>query len=222
MQEISIDKILKDLSKHDYFLGFKFRKRDCSFIKKNKNESEIIELQYWKGYDLSRDYQSIVIKPLHLKRFNILHKWFEKFSFKSIQDQRDNYSISFDGRMLNSKEEFHFLLNGKDYNDDFQLLITNLIKDSEYVFDKYKEINSLYEHFVLPVFNETKELPINGADWIFEYLTLTKIIEPHRFESLYKILKRHTFEMYKNQEPNLIEYYEQFDEIIDSLRNLKL
>ena len=87
------ENIIKDLSQIGFFSKYKFRKRDASFLLKTKGGKYIIELDHWMDETTS----SLVIYPIYGIRFDILHKWFEKFSIKSLQDQRDRASISFLG-----------------------------------------------------------------------------------------------------------------------------
>ena len=65
---------------------------------------------------------SLVIYPIYGVRFDILSKWFEKFSMKNLQDQRDGASIDFSGDMLSMQDKFYFNLNGEKYATDFNEL----------------------------------------------------------------------------------------------------
>lgn len=47
-------------------------------------------------------------------RFDILLKWFESYSFKSLQDQRDNPSVGFSGKMLERQD--NFTITEADFN----------------------------------------------------------------------------------------------------------
>lgn len=123
------ENIIKDLSQIGFFSKYKFRKRDASFLLKTKGGKYIIELDHWMDETTS----SLVIYPIYGIRFDILHKWFEKFSIKSLQDQRDRASISFSGDMLSLQDKFYFSLDGEKYTTDFDYFQTNLQKCAEYV-----------------------------------------------------------------------------------------
>ena len=90
------DKIIKDLLNLDFFSEYKFRKRDSSFLLKTKGGKQFIEMDHW----IDEATSSLVIYPIYGVRFDILSKWFEKFSMKNLQDQRDGASIDFSGDML--------------------------------------------------------------------------------------------------------------------------
>lgn len=105
------DKIIKDLLNHDFFSEYKFRKRDSSFLLKTKGGKQFIEMDHW----IDEATSSLVIYPIYGVRFDILSKWFEKFSVKNLQDQRDSSSIGFSGDMLSMQDEFYFNLNGEKY-----------------------------------------------------------------------------------------------------------
>lgn len=85
------DKIIKDLLNLNFFSEYKFRKRDSSFLLKTKGGKQIIEMDHW----IDEATSSLVIYPIYGVRFDILSKWFEKFSMKNLQDQRDGASIDF-------------------------------------------------------------------------------------------------------------------------------
>ena len=85
------DRIKNDLASLDYFSKYKFRKRDSSFFFKTKEGKQFIELDHW----IDNTTSSLVIYPIYGVRFDILSKWFEKFSVKSLQDQRDRASVDF-------------------------------------------------------------------------------------------------------------------------------
>ena len=56
----------------------------------------------------------IIIYPIYMVRFDILLKWFERYSFKSLQDQRDNSSVNFSGKMLERQD--NFTITEADFN----------------------------------------------------------------------------------------------------------
>ena len=64
----------------------------------------------------------------------------EKFSIKSLQDQRDRASISFSGDMLSLQDKFYFSLDGEKYTTDFDYFQTNLQKTFEDLSKKKEEI----------------------------------------------------------------------------------
>lgn len=72
------DKIIKDLLNLNFFSEYKFRKRDSSFLLKTKGGKQIIEMDHW----IDEATSSLVIYPIYGVRFDILSKWFEKFSMK--------------------------------------------------------------------------------------------------------------------------------------------
>lgn len=220
MIKILFTEVLEHLLNENYFSTFSYRKRDCRFIKNNELGFEAIEFQYWDGFDLLRNKRSLVIKPLYLKRFHILHTWFEKYSFKTKADQRDNFSIGFDGGMLNKKNEFHFLLDNTDFQKDFDFFSNEVIKTSDYVFCKIKTLQNLFEHQIIPLLKYQSKLPDVGADWIFEYLSLTRIVEPLHYVEIKEMILLHVETLYNKGELNIKEYYPKFTEITEYLEIL--
>ncbi|QRY56534.1 hypothetical protein BCY89_07785 [Sphingobacterium siyangense] len=206
--------IVNDLNSIPYFSEFKYRKRDSRFIRKTIEGSDVISLQFWDGYDLKRDCRSLVIKPLYLKRFDILHRWFEVYSFKSISDQRDNYSIGFDGGMLDGTLQFYFRLDGVDFDSDFCFLRDEVIIKSKEVFENYNSLDKLYDFQIRPILEEQKELPNTGADWVFEYLKLCSIVCPEKYDELKSKILNQVEIMNNRGEPNIVEYYKDLSKIL--------
>lgn len=214
--------VLEQLLTDKYFSEFQYRKRDCRLIRIDTQGFEAIEFQYWDGFDLLRDKRAMVVKPLYLKRFDVLHQWFEKFSFKTKSDQRDNYSIGFDGSMLEKQNEFYFLLDKDDRQKDIERLKKEIITNSTNIFNKFGNLKALYEYQINPILNHQMKLPDVGADWVFEYLTLSKIVQPGKYLNLKDIISKQVQLMNGKNEPNIIEYYPRFKEITEYLEAQQL
>ena len=105
------DKIIKDLLQLNFFSEYKFRKRDSSFLLKTKGGKQFIEMDHW----IDEATSSLVIYPIYGVRFDILSKWFEKFSMKNLQDQRDRASIAFSGDMLSINSSLKFEIKAKQF-----------------------------------------------------------------------------------------------------------
>ena len=209
------DTIVADLMQIDQFAVYKFRKRDSMLLYKKDGKRLSIELDHW----IDDSSSSLVIYPIYGVRFDVLHKWFEKFSVNTLQDQRDRASISFSGDMLCQQEEFYFKQNKEHYKDDFYKLQKQLLKNSEYVFSTYSSLEKLYANVIEPILNKNVQLLDVGADWIFIDLALCKLIQPDKYNQLKQILLDHIEFMYKRGEPNVLDYYGRLDEIFSYLEN---
>lgn len=208
----TFDKIVNDLAQLDFFSGYKFRKRDHSLFFKTESGKQFVELDHWRD----RDTSSLVIYPVYGVRFDILHKWFEKFSVKTLQDQRDRASISFSGSMLGLQDELNFDTNGDGYSNEFENFQI-ILKCAEYVFSEYSSLDKLYNKTILPVLDGETELPDVGADWIFIDMALCKLVAPANFHKLKQIILSHVEKMYAHQEPNILDYYNRFEDIFHYL-----
>lgn len=218
MRKVDVKCFINLIQEKSFLEDFKFRNRDTSLIKKTKQGFEMIEFQIWENKEqlYSNNNFSVIVKPLYLKRFNVLHKWFERFSFKSIIDQRDNYSIGFDGGQLKGRDEF--ILNEENFENDFKLLKKNVEKNSKLVFNKFRDIEDIYDYSIKPLLSREANFPNVGADWIFEYLSIVKIVNEEELETFNNILYPHITEMYQKKEPNIIEYYSRYNEILSYLK----
>jgi len=214
-----INDIVENLSSTSYFKGYKYRKKDSRFINRTSDGFDAIELQYWDGFDLKRDSRALVVKPLYLKRFDVLHKWFEKYSFKSLVDQRSGYSIGFEGNMIGKDSDFYFLLDRLDFEKDFTKFKDEIIANSQSIFTKYATLEDLYYQEVYPILQGDKGLPNVGADWVFEYLKLCKLIDPINYIKLKELVLKQVEVMYKRGEPNISEYYSNLMKILVVIEN---
>jgi hypothetical protein len=218
-----LGKIIELLLADDYFSGFKYRKKDYRLIKKDSQGFYSIGFQFWDSYDLKRDQVAMIVIPAYRRRFDILHKWFEKFSFRTLADQRDSNTIGFIGRMLERQNDFFFLYSECDFMNDFESMRSEILINAANVFKQFATLQDLYQYWITPVLNGEEELPGGGADWAFEYLTLCRIVNPEKYDDLKKIvLERVQFLNDVRRDPNITEYYHRLGEILEYLESLKL
>lgn len=212
------DEIIDKISKADKFVNFKYRRKDFSFINKNESGWQKIEILFWKdSYDSSKT----IIRPIYSVRFNVLHEWFENHSFKTIKDQRDNYSLGFDGKMLGGKNDY--LVSVKDYNaEEVNKIYSDILNNSQLIFNNFLNLDDLYDYIVIPLIKKEKELPNVGADWIFEYATLTRIISPNDYNTVKEIIFSHVKKMNERGEPNVVKYYSRLGDIFEDLEKQKI
>ena len=122
MNKKDVLEILEVVASDVYFNDFTIRKSDNSIICKTDYGYKQVSFKYYNSYDLSRNGLALEITPSYNVRFNVLHKWFEKYSKRSLADQRDDYSIGFVGEMIGKINEFYFLENLKGYENDLHKL----------------------------------------------------------------------------------------------------
>lgn len=201
------------LLQDDFFGKFKLRKNDSSIINKLQAGYEKVELQNWIDTNYSSGEKELVIHPVYLKRCNILHKWFEQFSLKSISDQRDAYSIGFDGGMLGKKNEYHFSIS-ENFCSEWETVRSDIVTNARSVFKKYTGLADLYNYLVYPVITGEKSPPDVGADWVFEYLLLTKIVDKKNYNRAKKVILNRVEEMHNRGEPNIERYYDNLEKIL--------
>ncbi|WP_181304375.1 hypothetical protein [Rufibacter sp. XAAS-G3-1] len=155
-------------------------------------------------------------------RFDILSKWFEKFSFKSISDQRNNLTVFADGKTLGNQDEFYFLDSGKHFEYDYSNFKERIINISSAFFSKYKTVDNYYINDVLPVLNKERSMSDVGADWIFEYLAAVKLCQFERYDEMVAILKEQIQFMNNRNEPNVSSYKDMFEIVFKELKTVKL
>lgn len=75
---------------------------------------------------------------------------------------------------------------------------------------------------IVPILNGDVSLPDVGADWIFIDLALCKIVNPSNFHKLKQIILSHVRKMYMCKEPNILDYYDNLEDILQYLEYTQL
>lgn len=208
-----VEQVLNSLINEPVFKDFKIRKCDECLIQKTTDGFNKIEFDdHFQSVDLSNHELALEIRPIFVRRFDVLSKWFEKYSFKELKIQRNNGQI-FDNI---PNEEFLFYNTGEYFDEQYNKLKSKVIEKAHEFFNEYATLEQLYQKEVYTILTEDKKIPTVGADWIFEYLKLTWIIDRENYNKVKDlILKQIEFMMFgrKHQEPNISKYYDRLDEI---------
>lgn len=212
-----ITKIIERIQQDPYFAEFKYRKKDYTFIKKDKIGFEKIVFFNHDSYDLKRDCIAKAVEPQYFRRFDVLHQWFEKHSFKTLPTQRDSYSVM-EYEPLRTDLHlcyYYFKYDGEDFEKDLKRLVNDVKERSQKFFIKYKTLEDMYHHEIIPILENKVELPDVGADQVFEYLKLCRIVASKN----YPTLKKQVEFMHTRGEPNIEIYYLKLEEILYDLEN---
>lgn len=82
------------------------------------------------------------------------------------------------------------------------------------VFQSYTSLHDMFEHEIIPRLEGKRALPDVGADWAFEYLTLTRIESPEDYPAVKELVLAQVHKMAERHEPNIMDYFPRLDEII--------
>lgn len=201
--------VVERLKAEPFLKGFKFRKRDYSFIQQVEGLRRHIELDHWtKGGVL-------IVYPIYMVRFDILLKWFEPYNVKSRQTQQDNPSVGFTGNMLGRRDKF--TISEANLECDYSKLCVTLADCSGIVFQAYTSLRDMFDREIIPRLEGKRALPDVGADWAFKYLTLTRIVSPEDYPAVKELVLAQVQKMANRHEPNVIDYFSRLDEIISVL-----
>lgn len=196
-----------DRLKAELFLnGFKFRKRDYSFIQQEQGLRRHIELDHWTKDGV------LIVYPTYMVRFDILLKWFEPYNVKSRQARQDNPSVGFTGNMLGRQDKF--MISEANLERDYSKLCGTLADCSGIVFQSYTSLRDMFDREIIPRLEGKRALPDVGADWAFKYLTLTRIVSPEDYPAVKELVLAQVQKMANRHEPNVIDYFSRLDEII--------
>ena len=194
------------------FEGFAVRKSDCCLIQKNALGYRKVVFDRYVSFD--RNELALEITPTYAVRYNILHKWIEKYSVRTLKDQRGDGSVSFTGDMLGRTECFYFPLSGKDFYKDSQLLKREVFRNAEYVFSQFGTLKKFYEnHVQLHIANKCKFFS-QDIDWGIEMLIATRLIAPEDYEKNKQVIMNRFEEINALKDPNIEFYYDRLPEII--------
>lgn len=84
----TFERIVECLKDEPQLDGFTYVKSKYAFVKQVKGVRYRLNLRHRFFFNMYLD-----IKPSYDVRIEILHKWFEKFNFRTIKDQRDSSTM---------------------------------------------------------------------------------------------------------------------------------
>lgn len=207
--------ILDGLKADPYFQQFKFRKYDSTFYIKDKQKKLLIELEHWS------DIVELNIRPIYGVRYEVLSKWYEKFTPLSIKDERDAWHIFLGGHSYGKDTIYYFSqLSWKDFKKDFKRFKEDVKEISADVFARFDSLEKYYNEKIIPILDGSKELPDGGIDWIFPYLQTCLMLHPENYERLKKLVFDRIDFMRKRGEWDVIHFKEGFDKVADYMENL--
>ena len=206
--------IVSDILSDDFFSDYKFIKSESTLFFHNGNDAFSVILDHWRDYED----EACVIRPIYGRHFDVLAKWFEKYSFLPLKMQRLDpqimqYSFS------EEEQEISFKYDFSDYDKKIQLLCSIIKKNTAEIYVKYSKLNNFYNGIVAPIVKEDKELPESGVDWIFVYLTLGYLVDRDNYPTLKKKVLERAEWLLHHHELNVAKYYDRLDEIISYMEN---
>ena len=205
--------IISDIKNDSFFSEYKFKKSENMLYLRDDDSTLFVELNHWQ------DYGECTICITYGRRFDILTKWFEKFSFKTLRDQRNNPDVMCDNTDFGQEEYIYFDYKFSDYKEKMRVMLPMIKENLASFAKKYSTLDNYYREDVLPVIRGDKELPDVGADWIFIYLTLGFLVDRENYATLKNIILERVEWMHRRDEPNVAHYYDRMDEIISYMEN---
>ena len=211
--------IMKAIASDPFFKDYKVRKSDNVVINKTEWGWFRIEPDYYNTYDLNRKELALEIMPLYEIRFNVLHKWFEKYSKKKMDDQRDNCSIIVGGEDFGETNEFYFLENRIDYENDLKKFVREVTTTSKKIFSRFASLEDYYNFYIAGVLEGKRNLPDEGFDWVIEYLIATRLVEPSSYGIVKNLVLKQIEFMKGRNNPNILLYYDELPMILEDLES---
>lgn len=214
MQKKLFETLVSDIMADHFFSDYKFKKSENMLYRRDSDSTICVILEHCRFYDECEVYL------IYGRRFEILTKWFEKFSFKSLRTQRNSPNVkNFNKNFGQDDNEIYFNYDFSDYEKKIRKLIPMLKENLTNFLKKYYTLEDFYNADVLPVITNDKELPDVSADWIFIYLTLGFLVDRDNYPVLKKKILERVEWMHGRDEPNVAHYYDRMDEIISYMEN---
>ena len=92
--------------------------------------------------------------PTYLKRFEVLHKWFEKYSTIRLVDLRSWGSVGFSDDMVYGKWTFfQFYQDGTNFESEYKKIYEHITTGVNYLESNFRTLQQLYDYKVKPVLN---------------------------------------------------------------------
>lgn len=220
--------MLEHLKSEELFSDFKLRKSDKSLVRKFDWGWQKIELDHYNGFDPVRKDLALEVKPIYSVRFNIYHKWFEKYSPINLKAQRDRSTIGFDEIMLGKSKYFRgflFLENRMDYDFDYEKMKNDILVHASYVFSRYQTLKDVYDYRIGELLSGNLKRFSHGGDWIFEDLFLARIVSPQDYQDVKHVILERLEAIYGNlytRSDHVEMYYNKASEIIAYLESIPI
>ena len=216
------ERIVDQLKNEPFLSGFTFRKSDSSFIQKFEGGYRRIQLEHYNKLI------SISVQPQFDVRFDIAPKWFEKFSFKTLRDQRHNSTVGASSNMLGFECVYEFDNSQKDFDKEYAALVECLKKGSKEIFSRYTSLEDVFQYDIVPILNGEKLMKsFGGVDYLFDYLMICRIVSPENYNQYKKLFLEYAEYTKKyngsgSPNPNMLYYCDMMDEIFAYLESLDL
>jgi len=207
--------IISDILKDDFFTGYKFVRSANTLLLRYGDEFISVELYHWRDYEE----EACIIRPIYGRHFDILCKWFEKYSVRDIKFQRLDLHIMLGNISFGQEREISFNYDFSDYENKFNLLIEILKRNLSILAAEYATLYDYYNKIVLPRLIGEMAFPDVGAEWIFEYLTAAYLIDRGNYATLKGKILEHAEWLLNHHELNVAKYYDRLDEIISYMEN---
>ena len=219
------NEVVERLSKEPELQQYKFLKSTEVFkLKTNDGWYEITVLKYfeesWKmvsvgSLEVTTDF--LCICTIALRKFNLAMKWFEPFVQMEKREYQQLTNLNVCPEQLGLDRNYYFSLDKSNFETEYRRLhhcISMLVKT---VMTEYHSITQYYEKKVKPILQTPPDPNGRGIVWVFEYMFLSRLIDPINYEKIKSIFCNHIQSLKRNREPNYENYEHLIQEIIEAL-----
>ena len=210
------ERIVELLKEEPLLKDFKYVKSKYAFIKVDGEIRYKLDLVHRFTFNLFMD-----IQPSCDGRYDIVQRWYEKFSRISLRDLRDHFTIGVYSVpcQFGMQDEYAFRYDESDFEEVYGKMIVVIRKMLENIMTTFRTLEDYYRLVVKPVLTGGK-MPNNGAEWVFNYLTAALLVDPANYEEVKRVIMEHVAMLTERDEPNIMWYDGKWDEIFAYLESL--
>ena len=219
MNEELFDSLLARLNQEDYLKEFQLEERQSCPTLACRREGDCAYITFRAKSDKGQ----LVVEPEYGCRFDIVHHWFEPFSQKPIQEQRDRSTISFCGASFERQNRFRFGLSRLDDEDEYRVMRDVVLANGRSTFNTFRGLYQVYGYLILRVIQDGVHLPAGGEDWIFERAALARCLDEddEYYQPFKRCLQAHISHLSQRRiaDAHYEAYRDRYDEIFDYLEH---
>ena len=219
-----LEKLELYLKESSFLDDFKFRDKDSSFIRKHKDPKgwDEIGLKNWESF--GDDGEQLSVEVGYRKRLDKYHSWYDEFNFKRPADRRICATVGFANSMIPTDKPWMYHLPFESLNTEAKIakFRTDLVENAHYVYENFDTEEKIYKGLVYPILeNDISKLGVGaGADWVFIYLSLAWVNDQDNYEKVKDIiLKQVDFLHTVQKNPNIAQYYDKMNSILEKLES---
>lgn len=218
---MEVENFIIELVNNSLFADFKYIKSRKELVCSKKSFEKTIKL--YTHVSIDKEELGFLVRPVFGCRIKAIHNYLSPYyqGGQVVDYERANTAIGFPHiDSLNNNlfpiypEDYFFpKVNSDFYKNDDNLFYEMILNRGLPFMDRYSTVENIYTFKTKKILNGIIEFG-GGGIWIFEQLLIVKICEPDELPRFVRYLYSYQKNLFENGEPNAIDYFHLFDEIV--------